>query len=128
LTAILLGGCAAGGELFSIEHRAYDDLESQRFEIVFKNSLGKSVCLYPAYWPNMMGRMDSASDVAAILVNETRFRMNHYATGFCPGCATVVQPGETLTGHIPYTEFNLPTELYFEKKTLEFKPRAYYCD
>jgi len=128
LTATLIGGCATGDGYFLIEHRSYDDPESQRFLIEFQNGLNKPVCITPAYWPNVTGRMDSASGVASILVNDTRFRMEHYATDFCPGCATVVQPGELLTGHIPYSEFKLPTDLYFETKTLEFKPRAYFCD
>ena len=49
-----------------------------------------------------------------------------FNTGYCPGCATYVSPGEELITSISYDEFNIPEHLVTANKTLDYAPFTYY--
>jgi hypothetical protein len=114
--------------LFPIQYDFVDFPSEHRIEISFLNKRGQAVCLYPNYWPASGGAIDSASEGVFLVLGQRRFPLEKVDTGYCPGCAQYVAPGETIRASIPYKAFHLPEALFSEKKQLEFVPKAFRCE
>lgn len=127
LAALLTIGCATSGRLFPIEYEYSDDPSQERIEVRYKNDLHRTVCLLPEFWPNSAGKIDAAPGSCVLIVGQERFPIERFNTVYCPGCATPVAPGETLTATIPHAAFNLPASLIQETKRLEFIPKGFHC-
>jgi hypothetical protein len=104
-----------------------DHPEEARIELVYFNNTGKTLCLDDDDWPNLAGKLNQMRGVFLVVGTE-RFPIEFFNTGYCPGgCVRRVKPGETISGSIPYQDFELPERLRYEPKTLEFFPEAFVC-
>ena len=131
VTAFLTLACACVAKSERGEAVAYeiiDDPDLKRIEIKIRNDSSKSICLLPESWPNSSGAI--ASNRVILLVGENSFQIKPSNTGYCiaDACATEVKPHETIESFFPYSSFDLPASLWFEKKSLRFTPIAYRCN
>jgi len=85
------------------------------------------MCLLPEHWPNQAGWVNQSGGRVILTIGSRRFSMRDFNTGYCPDCATRVEPGATITSIIPYDRFDLPYELANQPKTLDFSPAAFRC-
>ena len=113
--------------IFAVQYEFVDIPSEQRIEISFYNRLDQAVCFHSLYWPDRSGVMDLGSKGITIIIGQQRFTTDMTTPEYCPGCAKVVAPGETLRVSIRYEAFHLPEALFNEKKSLEFFPMAYRC-
>lgn len=109
----------------------YEDVPMfKELRISYTNRTNKTMCLTPDNWPNAAGKLDQASSRVSVEVEGTvhQYRIRDFNTGYCPKCAEKVQPGDTLIGAIPYSEFSIPKSEYSAKKFLHFQPYAFPCE
>ena len=126
---LALVACATTAHSSLIAYRFFDQPEQQRVELRYKNDTRQTMCLAPEHWPNHADKINQASDIVFLLVAGQRFPIQDFNTGYCSGgeCSLRVAPGEEVAAFISYADFNLPQELWFEVKTLEFQSQAYAC-
>lgn len=126
--AAVLAGCATVPQPVPIEWHIVDQPEARRVELFFRNETKNAICLTADDWPNSAGKLDSMGGRVFLNAGDKRFAMNDFNTGYCPkGCGRRVAPGEEITGFLSYEDFNLPEQLVFAKKTLEFEPIGVAC-
>jgi hypothetical protein len=114
-----------------IDYDYFDRPEKQRVEIRFRNPFPYEVCLDDDIWPNETGALNQAADWVFLVVDGKKFSIRNINTGYCPnGCSTRVPAGEEIVSFIPYTDFDLPEDLYEKPKKLifVFPLTAYRCD
>ena len=128
LVAAMGLGCATSTEIFPIVYEFVDLPEQRRIELSYRNDRGVAVCLTPEFWPNHAGKIDQASDIIFLVVGDHRFPIEEFNTGYCPGCAVRVEPGETVRATIVYESFGVPDALANKEKRLIFTPKASRCD
>jgi hypothetical protein len=112
---------------FPIPYEFLDIPAERKVELRYHNDLGRTICLSPSHWPNQAGKIDGPDGKIVLVLSEKRFPLIDFNTGYCPGCAQGVAPGETIIGFISYSDFNLPEELVNEGKKLEFTTYGYFC-
>ena len=123
-----LAGCATSIEHVALDWSLVDVPEERRFELLYRNETGKTLCLSEDDWPNAVGKLNQMGDVVSLVVGSERFPIEDFNTGICPGgCERRIASGEEITGSIPYADFKLPERLWREPKRLEFRPQAYVC-
>jgi len=127
LFALVALGCTSSYEVFEIPYSYLDQPEYERVEVRFRNTFRYDVCLVPEFWPNKAGAIDQARGLVFLVIDGKRFSIRNINTGYCPGCFIRVAPGEEVVAYIPYTDFDLPKELYSLKKTLVFSPKGERC-
>lgn len=127
LVASTVGGCAKQTEPVRIAYEVADAPAKERLEVSYRNASKTALCLYPTHWPNAGGKIDQASERVALLVEGERLPIEDFNTGFCPGCKLRVEPGETVSAFISYSDFKLPERLADEPKVLQFEPMAFDC-
>ncbi len=130
LLAFISLGCARikTTETFPIKYQFTDFPQERKIKLEFFNNYAKTVCLLPEMWPDSKGKIDGAGDRMFLIVRENRYPVASFNTGYCLGnCYLRVSPGEKITTFIPYDYFNIPEDLVFEKKRLEFIPYASFC-
>jgi hypothetical protein len=129
---LLIAGCANASDFLPvpipINYQFTDNPAEQRIELLYKNTSKDTMCLLPEQWPNIAGKIDQASDEVHLIVNHERFSVVDFNTGYCPkDCSLRVYPGKKAAAFILYRDFNLPDQLIYEPKTLEFVPVAFKC-
>lgn len=131
LIAVILIGCTTVyRERIPLDWRLVDNPSAQRLEISYLNLTDSNICLWPDDWPNQAGKLDSNGGQVKLIVGTDRFPMKDFNTGYCPeGCQPLkVMAGEVITGFFLYADFDLPEELRYSEKLLEFDAYAYECD
>lgn len=126
--AIWLAACASTPRTVPVDYELVDHMDGRYVEIKFKNTHPFAVCLAPEMWPNEEGMIDAASDFVYLIINEERYSMKEFNTGYCPGCTTRVEEGEQAVARIPYEHFTLPEELFKADKDVQFAPRGVRCN
>lgn len=128
LVPVLFGGCASTSALRAVAYTWLDKPEDRVIEVRYRNDSGRRRCLLPEHWPNSAGAIADAEDSVFLVVGDRRFPMELFNSGYCSGgCSTVVASGEEISARIPYKHFDLPDELIWEPKKLEFSPLAFDC-
>ena len=112
---------------FPIQYKFLDFPAERKVELSYYNDHNKTVCFSPSHWPNQAGKIDGAGGRVVLVVGEKRFPLEDFNTGYCPGCATSVEPGETISGFLLYEDFSLPEELVNEGKKLKFVTYGFFC-
>lgn len=121
----------------TVEHRSIDisyiytdNPVNERVDIYYKNSTDYQLCISREEWPNEFGNIHYGNAKAALIVNgKLRFNFVDYDMGYCNAaeCNLKLQVNEELKSFLHYADFDLPEELRFETKVLEFKPKAVIC-
>lgn len=127
---LLVASCASVREsaLFPIRYEFSDSPSEHRIVIRFTNDFAYPVCLLPEHWPNPAGKINQASDEVYLMIEEKRFPIVDFNTGYCPaGCSLRVDPDGVVTASIPYEDFKIPKSLFDSRKELVFSPKAYRC-
>ena len=126
---LMLTSCFRAPQLFVVNYQFIDIPAEKCIELKFKNNLPYTVCLTPEMWPNkpIGGRLASSGDRCFLVINGERFPLVKSNPEYCPYCANIVDPGETITAWIPYADFGLPETLFHSEKHLEFSPTAFKC-
>lgn len=128
LLALLTAACATTSQVLPISYKFVDEPLQRQVSVSFTNTTNRLMCLSPENWPNQAGWIDQAEGRVFIEVGASRFSMQDFNTGYCPGCATRVAPGSTLTTTIPYMRFALPDDVVAKPKALSFTPYAVPCE
>lgn len=123
----LSAGCATSSRLFVTDFVVTDNPAEQRFDLEFRNDLGRTVCLLPEFWPNRGGKIDHGADLVSLLVDGKRFALEDFNTGYCPGCSTAVAPGDSNTTFLTYADFGLPEDLRYGDKALVYELKVFFC-
>ncbi|MEA3033368.1 MAG: hypothetical protein QOH86_1384 [Sphingomonadales bacterium] len=128
---ILVGfvaGCARADAPPSFDYVSKDEPDRERVHLIFRNESHGALCLSPSEWPNPGGTIHYGSTRLFLVVEGRRYPIRDFNTGSCiAGCRTRVARGTSLDGFVPYSEFDLPRELWSRPKSLEFSPRPYRC-
>ena len=128
LAAFFLG-CSSTSRIIEVEYGFIDNVAERRVELTFRNSFDHTVCLLPESWPNSAGKINQASEYVFLVINEQRYPIVDFNTGYCPGdCATRVASGGKVLAFIPYSDFDIPLSMIEMPKTLEFSPIALRCN
>jgi hypothetical protein len=127
---VALAGCATAikSHISKINYSYTDDLNNRSFNLEYVNTENRKICISPDYWPNQAGKINQASSYVWVDIEQYRFNLLDYNTGYCPKCSIKVLPGQKITGHIPYAEFQIPEHFYKAKKILHFQPQSSSCD
>lgn len=129
ILALVLCGCAATTKLVPIEYELVDNPERSRIELTYRNESDTTMCLLPEHWPNAAGKINQASGYVYLIVGREQFPIENFNTGYCPqGCARHVAPGERVTAFFRYSDFDLPSHLSKQPKSLHFSPKAFRCE
>ncbi len=107
------------------------NLADRSFGISFESKSLRPICMPIANWPTGIGVTDmSASGYAYAMLNGQRYDANGGPRGYCTGnCYNLVKPRQTITGRIPFSEFELPENLGSEPDLrLEMYVAPYRCD
>jgi hypothetical protein len=128
ILVVLMGvACATTSGVFAIKYQCVDVPSERRIEMRYQNEMGHTICLLPEFWPNAAGAIGTAPGTFVLVVGQQRFPIESRNTGYCPGCAERVAPGETIRTSIPYGSFSLPASLTYEEKHIEFVVKAFRC-
>lgn len=126
--ALMLAACATSTlQSVAIPYDFVDQPQRGGVSVSYTNSSARALCLPPSQWPTEAGFMDAAEDRVFLRIGSRRYSMKEHNVGYCPDCATRVNPGVTLTTFIPYQRFHMPAEFANQPKQLEFSPIAYPC-
>lgn len=127
--AVMLGGCATYGEPYPAEFKYTDDPVARRIELTYTNHTDKPTCFAQNMWPNAAGKLHFSSDSVFLVIDDQRFPIEDFNTGYCTEpCGTVVGPGETTTAFLRYQDFSVPSELRRRPKELVFQPMTFRCN
>lgn len=128
LIVTVLSSCTTNTKMVVINYQYTDNTREKSIQLSFINHEKHAVCLSPEDWPNEGHKINHASGELFLIIGDKRFPIQDFNTGYCPkGCEIRVNPGEETFATIPYSEFNLPTSLYGEKKILAFQPIGQKC-
>lgn len=128
---LLSPACVSSGSLRNgVGFSSTDELNSREIIVRISNASDQDVCIAQSAWPDDKGRVERAQNVTLVVGQREFFlrEMGHYDCfdfndeGIC---SHLVAPGETLLGHIPYTNFGLPEELAAVEKSLICNPPFY---
>ena len=125
--SLVLAACQSTGQTLPIEYTLADNFDNLAFDIAFRNTSGRAICLTPTHWPNSAGKLNQAEGLVAVTIHGQSFPISDFNTGYCPGCRTKVLPGQLVTASIPYSEFQIPNRFHDEQKVLTFNPVGSYC-
>jgi len=128
---LLLTNCATNTiEDTSISYQFLDSPKKNKIELSYQNETGRTICLASEDWPNLAGKINQASDVIFLIVDDKSFPIVEFNTGYCQGdpCVIKVKANEIITGSISYEDFNLPSNARSADKKLVYSPPAYFCD
>jgi hypothetical protein len=117
----------AGQSSFPIKYEHVDIPGGRRIDISYTNTLKQAVCLTPEQWPTSGVMIDAFQAPIALVIEGHRFQMALINGDYCPGCALLVQPGETVRASLSYDGFHIPDALVREPKQLEFTPMGFLC-
>ncbi len=123
---VLLSGCASQWQEVPAVYAFTDQPDQDRIKLSYTNDTNRQVCLLPEHWPNKAGKMNQANSVF-LVVDDTKYPVEYFNTGFCQGCSLAVQPGETVTAFIAYADFALPEALHDAPKQIEIPAIAFTC-
>ena len=118
ISVFLLCACATPDRRAHIDYEVVDDKA---------NTTNKAVCLNSNSWPSLYGIVDRPADSVLLHVGDQVFRIDQSNPGYCAGCATEVEPGQTIVGSFPYSRFQLPKELYTARKELAMEVTPIKC-
>jgi len=110
-----------------MKYQVSDHPEAEHFTMTFKNEYNEPICYAPETWPSEVGILDIPSESFFIVIDDVKFPMKPFSTGYCPDCYTRVEVDEEIFAHVDYELFNLPPELWGETKRIEFDAMAYNC-
>jgi hypothetical protein len=107
-----------------------DDQDRSRIEIRFENKTHQALCISTGDWPNVRGSLHFQHKRVALVIGKKRFPIAKHNGGYCYAndCEIKVSPGKTIVGYIPYSEFNLPKEMWHRRKKLVYPLLAAECD
>ena len=124
----LLLGCSTPFTLVNLDLQIIDHPSEQRVEVVYLNGAAKAICISDGDWPNEGGRLDQMGGVAFLVVGTEKFSIRDFNMGYTPSKEIFrVSPGETLSGSIPYSEFDLPEHLQSDPKSLDYPLSGWTC-
>ncbi len=112
---------------FQIDFELVDLPVEERIEIRYHNDQGQTVCLLPEFWPNKAGKIHQASDRVFLVVENQRFPIADFNTGYCPKCVLKVKPGDTVRASMSYSSFGVPEYLFPKAKQLVLNSKAFVC-
>ena len=124
----MFAACQSTGGTFPIDYTYEDNQEEHLIVLRFQNNSDRSVCLTPTQWPNAAGKLNQAEGLVNVIIGDLEFSVVDFNTGYCAGCQLTVKAGELATAAIPYADFGIPSELFFEPKALKFEPVGAYCN
>lgn len=124
---LIMSGCVGPKTKIPIEYQFIDIPEERRIELRYQNDLKYTVCLFPEVWPNQAGKIDQASDSMILVIEGESFPVIDFNTGYCPGCAIRVSPGEDVKTSVSYDDFNVPEHFETSEKILDFSPFVFRC-
>ncbi len=127
LLSFVIAGCVTKSEIVKIQYDYFDNPKEKRLDLVYRNTSTHAMCIHPDHWPNVAGKIDQAGDYVYLIVNQQRFPIKNFNTGYCPGCATRVEPGKEIRAFISYEDFNLPEAFHEKVKVLDFHPNGHAC-
>lgn len=121
-------GCATTILDLPLDWQMIDNPKMQRVELRYRNSTDSAMCLSTDAWPNQAGKLNSMGGRVFLIIGEIRLPLADFNTGYCDdGCIRRVDSNDQIEGFILYEDFSVPEHLRFEKKRLEFSPRAFAC-
>jgi len=130
-SALLITSCTTHVfyKMIIIPYTYEDQSSSKTFRLTYKNTTQHQICVSTENWPNAAGKINGASSNVWVEIegSHTPYKIADFNTGYCPGCVSKVNPGETITGTIPYSEFSIPQSLSGNNKILRFRPQGYIC-
>jgi hypothetical protein len=126
-TVFLLCACATPKQRAPINYELVDDIANESLMLYFTNTTNKAVCLNSNSWPSLHGVVDRGSESVLLHVGDRVFRIDQSNPGYCAGCATEVEPGQTIVGSFPYSRFQLPKEMYTARKELAMEVTPTKC-
>lgn len=107
------------------------NLADRAFEIAFESKSTKPICMAITNWPTGKGVTDmTAGGYARAVLSGKTYPANRGPRAYCSGdCNQLVKPGETITGSIPFSEFELPDGVGSEPDLrLDMHVAPYRCD
>ena len=106
-----------------------NDLIVQSFNLKLTNNTNKSICIDAQDWPNNMGQLHFAADVVYAVFENTKYPIKDRNLGYClNGCKTVIAANSSITGQIPFSEFQGNFENLAEKNiALVYSISPFYC-
>lgn len=129
--ALFLASCASLGRVLVMptDYVVSDNVQQQRLDLSFTNSLDEPVCLTPSQWPNSGGKLHYQGDRVYVMIGIDRYQYSDFNLGYCPGgCSLRVEPGETISSFIPYKYFGIPENQFSATKQLIFESHMAFCD
>ena len=129
LVSASLSSCETWSDEFPAEYQIVDDLARGGFAMSYTNRSAQPVCLSPTQWPNGQGSFDVQDGSIFVRIGDKTYPAKHNNGGYCPGCATRIEPRQTIHDFVPYDRFHLPSELWLQPKQMEFgwPLKAYGC-
>lgn len=119
--------CAAGPVRYvPIEYKVVDHPETRSLQLIYENRSSKRVCIGAENWPSKGGIIDNSGDEFYLEVRGTKYFLES-ANDYCPNCVTKVKPRRTIISKLDYSSFELPEDMFKEKKTLYLKSIGYIC-
>jgi len=127
----VLASCVSSAERVPLTYQMTDHPDENRIELRYHNDTKHTMCLTASFWPNAEGKVYQMGSRVGLIVDGRRFPISQVNKGPCVvveyNCVARVAPGESITGSIPYKEFNLPESLRYKPKALNFAPTAPAC-
>ena len=110
-----------------------DDKKSRRIGVKLTNDSPSKWCFNHGEWPGYTGAMNQRGDLSSgyavtLTIDGKIHPVKDRNLGYCPAhCDTVVKPGETITGEIPYSEFSVAEDEVDKEKTLSLPLSVLLC-
>lgn len=131
---LLTIGCAhqpISGPLSEDDYRlSYEDeRDNHRFRIDLISTSDARICMHEGAWPGRQGMLHFAAEHVYVVVNAHRYPIADHNIGLCvnPPCLVRVPQRGRLTAYIPYSEFDLPEDVYAVEKQLVYRARPVAC-
>lgn len=127
IAVFMIAACAHEFGIDSYRFDYVDNVIDERFDIYIKSEVDYNLCITPANWPNAAGRVDYASDIISVRIQNYEKKYSDINTGYCPGCEIVVPPHGYITGFLLYEDFGISEDERYMEKHLIMSPNVYRC-
>lgn len=124
---LMIAACAHrfSGDTYTFDY--IDNVDNKRFDIRIKSEVEYDLCITPANWPNATGKVDYASEIISVRIQDYEKNYGDINTGYCPGCEIVIPPHGHIVGFLLYEDFGISEDESSMEKRLIMSPNVYRC-
>lgn len=126
---VMLSSCAPiyqTNRMLEINYSYIDHKDSHFFELSFRNSGKRDICIGAENWPSKSGIIDNDGRSIYVLIGTDRYYLLE-EMDYCPDCVYKVKSGEVISGKIEYYRFSIPDRKSGSDKVLMLRSKGYYC-